>query len=64
MLIKPFRMTCQTTVATFLNKCKTSIDGIKKNKQEQYYNIKYNSYKIMQNKFISYLNDNQIREYN
>lgn len=63
MIIKPFKISCNTIVATFLNKCKPSIEGTKKDKKEHIYNIQYSCYKIMQNKFISYLNDNRSREY-
>ncbi|XP_060848746.1 MATH and LRR domain-containing protein PFE0570w-like [Rhopalosiphum padi] len=61
MTMKPFKMTCNTTVATYLKKCKDPINGAKKNGKEHIYNTTYNSYKILQNKFIEYLNDSRPR---
>lgn len=64
MSIKPFKVCCNATVATYLNKCKSSIMSSNKNEREHFYNIEYNSYKIMQNKFIEYFNDHRPRKYN
>ncbi|XP_022179933.1 protein PFF0380w-like isoform X10 [Myzus persicae] len=61
MAIVPFKITCNTTVATYLNKCKDPINGLKKNGKEHVYNTTHNSYKILQNKFIEYLNDSRPR---
>ncbi|KAL4084433.1 hypothetical protein QTP88_028255 [Uroleucon formosanum] len=61
MAIKPFKITCNTTVATYLKKCKDPINGFKKNGKEHVYNTIYNNYKILQNKFIEYLNDSRPR---
>lgn len=64
MAIKPFKITCNTTVVTYLKKCKDPINGFKKNGKEHVYNTIYNNYKILQNKFIEYLNDSRPRKYN
>uniref|UniRef100_A0A2S2NDR8 Uncharacterized protein n=1 Tax=Schizaphis graminum TaxID=13262 RepID=A0A2S2NDR8_SCHGA len=61
MAMKPFKETCNITVATYLKKCKDPINGVKKNGKEHIYNTTYNSYKILQNKFIEYLNDSRPR---
>ncbi|XP_050058427.1 uncharacterized protein MAL13P1.304-like isoform X3 [Aphis gossypii] len=61
MVMEPFKTTCNTTVATYLKKCKDPINGFKKNGKEHVYNTIYNSYKILQNKFIEYLNDSRPR---
>jgi len=62
--IKPFKITCNTTVATYLMKCKDPINGFKKNGKEHVYNTIYNSYKVLQDKFIEYLNNDRPRKYN
>ncbi|XP_060870265.1 protein PFF0380w-like isoform X3 [Metopolophium dirhodum] len=59
--IKPFKITCNTTVATYLMKCKDPINGFKKNGKEHVYNTIYNSYKVLQDKFIEYLNNGRPR---
>lgn len=59
MVMEPFKTTCNTTVATYLKKCKDPTNGFKKNGKEHIYNTIYNSYKILQNKFIEYLNDSR-----
>lgn len=64
MAIKPLKITCSTTVNTYLKKCKDPINGFKKNGKEHIYITAYNSYKVLQNKFIEYLNDNRPRKYN
>ncbi|XP_025198722.1 protein PFF0380w-like [Melanaphis sacchari] len=61
MTMKPFKITCNVTVATYLKKCKDPINGVKKNGKEHIYNTVYNSYKILQKKFIEYLNNSQPR---
>jgi len=63
MSIKPFKITCNTTVATYLKKRKDPINGFKKNGKEHIYDTIYTSYKILQNKFIEYLNDSRPRKY-
>lgn len=60
MGIKPFKISCNTIVSTYLNKCKQC----NRDEKELIYNITYNSYKIMQNKFVEYFNDSRPRKYN
>lgn len=64
MSLKPFNMSCNATVATYLNKCKGLINSSKKNEKEHIYNSMYHSYRILQTKFIEYLNDSRSRKYN
>jgi len=63
MAIKPFKITCNATVTTYLKKCKDPINGFKKNGKEHIYITAFNSYKILQNIFIEYLNDSRPRKY-
>lgn len=63
MATRPFKITCNSTVAIYLNKCKSAISGIKKDDKEHIYNTTYTSYRILQNKFVEYLYDTRPREY-
>ncbi|XP_050522883.1 probable serine/threonine-protein kinase DDB_G0282963 isoform X17 [Daktulosphaira vitifoliae] len=60
MSIKPFRTSCNAIIATYLNKYKNSLNTKKSEKEHIYITI-YNSYKILQEKFIEYLKDSRIR---
>jgi len=62
MSIIPFKISCNTTVATFLKKCKSSIDNSVKDEKEHFYYIAYNSYKTLQKKFVEYFYDNRPRK--
>lgn len=61
--IRPFKVTCNATVATYLKKYKGSINGSKKDDKEHVYDIMYNNYRTMQDKFIEYLNNYRSCEY-
>lgn len=61
--IRPFKITCNATVATYLKKYKGSINNSKKDDKEHVYNIMYNNYRVMQDKFIEYLNNYRSSEY-
>lgn len=60
--IRPFKKSCNYTVASYLNKCKGFINS-SKDEKEHVYNVTYNSYKDLLNKFIEYLNDKRPRKY-
>ncbi|XP_025412008.1 uncharacterized protein LOC112684613 [Sipha flava] len=61
LAIQPFKITCNSTVATYLKKCKGTTYGTKKDEKEHIYNTTYNSYKTIQYKFVEYLNDTRPR---
>lgn len=62
MSISPFKISCNATVATYLKKCKSSIDNSIKDEKEHFYHNAYNSYKSLLNKFVEYFNDSRPRE--
>lgn len=63
MAIKPFQISCNTIVVTYLNKCKGLVNNSKKDEKDHIYNVMYHSYKTLLNIFIEYLKNDRPRMY-